>query len=183
MEAAYQHPPVEQDRELVHHRAPISNVQGQREIFLNHPLFPFLLGVRNLLVRIYSTGIDLVEVRAFAILLERGGDDFARRCFSAEELDVAGSGKMRAARLAGCFAAKEAVLKALGTGWTGGIALNEVVINAASTSSPTVTLTGAALDVAREAGVTSWLISISLAGGTALASAVACSDQGPGPRN
>jgi holo-[acyl-carrier protein] synthase len=127
-------------------------------------------------VRIYGTGIDLIEVCAFATLLDRGGDDFARRCFSAEELAVAGSGKLRAARLAGCFAAKESVLKALGTGWTGGIALNEVVINAASTPTPMVTLTGRALVVARESGVTSWLISISLAGGMALASAVACSD-------
>lgn len=134
-------------------------------------------------MRIYGTGIDLIEVCAFATLLERGGDDFARRCFSTEELNLAGSGKLRAARLAGCFAAKEAVLKALGTGWTGGIALNEVVINATSTLAPTVTLTGTALVVAQEAGVTSWLISISLAGGTALASAVACSDHYPEPRN
>ena len=126
---------------------------------------------------IYSTGIDLIEVGEFAALLERGGDDFARRCFSVEKLDVAGSGRLRAARLACRFTAKEAVLKALRTGWAKGIAWNEVVINDASSSLPTVSLGGRDLSVAPESGVTSWLISVSLAGGTA----VACSDQAPGP--
>lgn len=132
-------------------------------------------------MRIYGTGIDLIEVSEVARLLERGGDDFARRCFSAEELNVAGSSRLRAARLACCFVAKEAVLKALGTGWTKGIAWNEIVIHDVSSSSPTVSLTGTALDIALESGVSSWLISVSLADGMAMASVVACSYQDPAP--
>lgn len=131
-------------------------------------------------VNIYGTGIDLIEVGEFSALLERGGEDFARRCFSAAELEGAGSGRLRAARLACCFAAKEAVLKALGTGWARGIAWNEIVIGDASSPSPTVTLGGTALRIAREIAVTSWLLSVSIAGGTAVASAVACATHEPG---
>lgn len=130
-------------------------------------------------VRIYGTGIDLIEVSAFGALLERGGDDFAHRCFSVVELEEAGLGRLRAGRLACYFAAKEAVLKALGTGWARGIALNEVVIVGALLSPPSVTLYGTALEVARESGVTSWLLSVSIAGDTALASAIACADYDP----
>ena len=130
-------------------------------------------------MRIHGTGIDLIEVGEFGALLKRGGDDFERRCFSVVELEGAGTGRLRSARLACCFAAKEAVLKALGTGWARGIAWNEVVIGDASSPAPTVTLGGAALRIAREMEVTSWLLSVSLTGGTAVATAVACTTHEP----
>src|SRR5574341_790966 len=66
---------------------------------------------------IRGLGIDIVEVRRIEQALDRWGDAFVTRLFTAAEDERARSAHARSARLAARFAAKEAVMKALGLGW------------------------------------------------------------------
>ena len=99
-------------------------------------------------------------------------DEFKRRAFTLNELD-ARQGPNLAVRLAGCFAAKEAVLKALGTGWAEGIAWTEIEVVHSLSGAPTIALSGRAQELADERGVSRWLLSLSHDGDYATATAIA----------
>lgn len=118
-------------------------------------------------------GIDLVEVAELRRWIEDPRDPLIPRCFVQAELEEIGDGPDRIERLAGRFAAKEAVLKALGTGFGAGVAFTDVVISRASGAPPEVQLTGGATKAAAALGVTAWRLSISHTGGLAMASALA----------
>lgn len=127
-------------------------------------------------MRIIGHGIDLVEVARIAEMLERHGDAFLARCFTAGEQAYAGARKRRDEHLAGRFAAKEAVLKALGTGWTSGIAWTDVEVVLLPSGQPTVALHGRAAELAAAQGITDWVLSISHTDAHAMASAIAQGD-------
>src|ERR1700730_3404205 len=95
------------------------------------------------------------------------------RCFVQEELNEIGDGPDRVERLAGRFAAKEAVLKALGTGFGAGVAFSDVIIHRAAGAPPQVRLTGGAAKVAIEFGIVEWRLSINHAGRIPMASVLA----------
>ncbi|TIX05983.1 MAG: holo-[acyl-carrier-protein] synthase [Mesorhizobium sp.] len=118
-------------------------------------------------------GIDLVEVAELRRWIEDPRDPLIPRCFGQTELEEIGDGPDRIERLAGRFAAKEAVLKALGTGFGAGVAFTDVVISRAPGAPPEVQLTGGAAKVAAALGVNAWRLSISHSGGLAMASALA----------
>ena len=86
-------------------------------------------------------GIDLCEIARMQTLLDEGRS--LRRMFTEEEQAyIAGKGASAAQTMAGMFAAKEAVLKALGTGMT--IPMTDIVISHTELGQPIVTLTGKA---------------------------------------
>jgi holo-[acyl-carrier protein] synthase len=123
-------------------------------------------------------GIDITEVSRIAAMREEHGERFLTRCFTEGEL-----GFGRAARkagldeyLAGRFAGKEAVLKALGTGWSGGILWTDVEFVAVAGGAPRVELRGEALVKAEELGIGRWMVSITHAGGVAVASVLGLGD-------
>ncbi len=87
------------------------------------------------MVRILAHGVDLVDLADFERLLKKPDGEFAKRCFTSNELDKAGVGHRRTERLAARFAAKEAVLKALGTGWVTGISWKEIELHSAPNGS------------------------------------------------
>lgn len=123
---------------------------------------------------IVGLGVDLVGVERIEKLLERHEDRFLERCFTESERSYAESNpKRRGEHLAARFAAKEAVLKALGTGWAEGIGWIDVEVVRSDAGSPSVKLTGRAAEIARRRGITSWHLSLSHASGFAVASAVA----------
>jgi holo-[acyl-carrier protein] synthase len=122
---------------------------------------------------IVGHGIDIVEVARIGEMVERHGDRFLERCFTAGERAYADAKKRRAEHLAGRFAAKEAVLKALGTGWRTGIAWTDIEVVVLPTGQPEVRLHGQAARAAAERGVRSWLLSISHTEALATASAIA----------
>ncbi len=124
-------------------------------------------------MNVIGHGIDMVEVAELRRWIEDPRDPLIPRCFVPAELDEIGDAADRIERLAGRFAAKEAVLKALGTGFGAGVAFTDVVIHRAAGAAPTVRLTGGAAKAAATLGVTAWLLSISHAGGMAMASALA----------
>jgi holo-[acyl-carrier protein] synthase len=124
-------------------------------------------------MRIIGHGIDIVAIHRIAGLLNRGVEDFLEATFTPNEREEVESPETTTAFFAGRFAAKEAVVKALGTGFFGDIAWTDVEILRHPTGAPQVHLSGGALAVAQSLGVTRWLISISHDESYAVASALA----------
>src|SRR5579884_2242310 len=118
-------------------------------------------------------GLDIVEVEHFRQLCENPGDGtLLASYFTPSELALVGSGPARAQRLAGRFAAKEAVLKALGVGWAQSIAWTDIEINALPSGAPVVVLHFRGAELATERNITSWLVSISHTATFAAATAI-----------
>ncbi len=115
-------------------------------------------------------GVDLVEVARLRRAVERHPGFLASHFTAGERAraDALAEGR-RFEFLAGRFAAKEATLKALGTGISGGVALAEIETGAAPSGAPLLRLGGAALRAATEAGATRFQVSISHDGGFAIA--------------
>jgi len=122
-------------------------------------------------------GIDIVDVSRIESMLDTHGQKFIDRCFTAkeqEESDVSAK-QLRAERFAARYAAKEAILKALGTGLSGGIEWIEIGV-IREDGPPMVELCGRAAEVAAEAGITEWRLSLSHSGGMAMASVIGIGD-------
>lgn len=130
-------------------------------------------------MHIIGHGIDLVDTPRIERLLGEHEQRFLDRVFTAGERAYCDAGgKMRVQRYAARFAAKEAVLKVLGTGWSGGIAWTDVEVVKEATGQPRVRLYGEAAVVADRCGITAWHISLSHLKGHALASVIG---EGAGP--
>ena len=107
----------------------------------------------------YGIGIDAVEVDRFRRLLARQ-PRAATRLFTAGELAAVGRrGPDPAPRLAARFAAKEAVMKALGVG-LGAFAFQDVEVVSAPSGAPSLVLTGGAAALADRLGVGGWRLSL-----------------------
>jgi len=115
------------------------------------------------------TGIDLIEIERVRSLLERYGSRFIERVFTPQEIAEL---RENTASLAGRFAAKEAVAKALGTG-IGAVAWREIEILRGPQREPVLHLHGAAARLAGELGLGEWSVSISHSQTHAVAMAVA----------
>ena len=118
-------------------------------------------------------GIDIVAVSEMQRWIEHPRDPLIPRCFVQAELDEIGDGGDRIERLAGRLAAKEAVLKAIGTGFGAGIAFTDVMIHRVPGAAPEVRLSGGAAKAAMASGAIPWRLSITHAGGIAMASVLA----------
>ena len=121
-------------------------------------------------------GIDLVDCPRIEQMLERHGSHFLDRVFTVTEQQQAGELKNRIERLCGRFAAKEAVLKLLGTGWRGKIAWTDIEIINNPLGQPQVTLSGEVKRIATEMGVVDISLSISHTANFIMASAVALTE-------
>lgn len=109
---------------------------------------------------IIGIGIDLVEVPRIEVAISRWSGRFEARVFTAKELTYCNSKKDKAQRLACRFAAKEAMLKALGTGWRDGIDWKEIEITNDELGKPIISLSGKAEEISRQLGVRNILLSI-----------------------
>jgi holo-[acyl-carrier protein] synthase len=118
-----------------------------------------------------------VECLRIAQMIERHGELFITRVYTAHEIEYCQSRKQATQHFAGRWAAKEAVLKALGTGWRRGISWRDVEICNLKSGSPTVTLYGGARDYMDEQGIAQVLISISHCRSHATAYAIALADE------
>jgi holo-[acyl-carrier protein] synthase len=127
---------------------------------------------------IIAHGIDLVDIAHTARLLTDPTDQLLTRCFTLHEQESAGNGTDRAARLSGRLAAKEAVMKALGTGFSGGVGFLSIEVVTLPSGAPTIVLHGEAQKRAEMLGINSWLVSTSHEGDMAIASVIGLADQG-----
>ena len=128
-------------------------------------------------MNVIAHGIDMVDCRRLEEVIERHGERFLRRVYTPLELDYCRGRKRMVEHLAGRFAAKEAVLKVLGTGWRGGIRWTDVEIRNEPSGQPRVHLTGQCREIADDMDLTTILISISHIDTHAIASAIGCSSQ------
>jgi len=115
------------------------------------------------------SGVDLIDIERIQRALERHGPRFLARVFTPREQAICG---MDAACLAGRFAAKEAVSKALGTG-IGPVSWREIEIMRGAAGEPVLSLHGQALEIAAGQKLTAWSVSISDTDTQAVAMAVA----------
>jgi holo-[acyl-carrier protein] synthase len=122
---------------------------------------------------IVGHGIDLVAVSRVQRLLDEHPDRFASRCFTpAEQAYCDGQARRRAEHYAARFAAKEAAVKALGSGVRGGVQWTDVEVVREPTGRPTLVLAGRAAELAASAGVGRSWVSLSHTDGHAIASVV-----------
>ena len=122
---------------------------------------------------IVGHGIDLVEIARIKKMIDSHGQHFLDRCFTPAEQDYSHKQPKRTIEhLAGRFAAKEAVLKVLGTGWSQGIAWTDVEVVNEVDGKPTVRLAGKCAAVAQSVGIEVWHVSITHTETHAMASAI-----------
>lgn len=123
-------------------------------------------------------GVDLVDLSDFSRLLTEPASIFLDRHFTDQERRTAGVGVNQASRLAGRFAVKEAVMKALGTGWGEGISFTDVEVINLETGAPTIVLHRKLATIQEEAGISNWLVSTSHTASIAMASVIGLAASG-----
>jgi holo-[acyl-carrier protein] synthase len=111
--------------------------------------------------RIIAVGTDIIECQRIAEMIAKHGDVFIQRVFTGSEIDYCRDKRSDYQHYAGRWAAKEAVLKVLGTGWGQGVAWTDVEVVRLPTGRPTVRLHNRALEVSMQLGITEILLSIS----------------------
>ncbi len=124
-------------------------------------------------MEIIAHGIDLVDCPRIEQMIKRHGHRFIERVFTAAEQAYADANKDSVEKLAGRFAAKEAILKLMGTGWRGKIAWTDIEVVNNAVGQPEVTLDGEVKKIADGLGITHISVSITHTANFAIASAVA----------
>jgi holo-[acyl-carrier protein] synthase len=125
---------------------------------------------------IVGTGIDIAEVDRIASSIERFGRRFVERIFTADEIRYCESKANKAERYAGRFAAKEAGMKAIGTGWKRGVTWRDVEVQRAPGGRPTVVFHNKAGEFFRGLGAARAHLSITHTAEIAMAQVILESD-------
>ena len=110
---------------------------------------------------IKGIGTDIIEVERIRGMLERHGDSFLERCFTPAEIAHASRYKDPVVHYAGRWAAKEAVVKVLGTGFVKGIRFHDIEVLPLHTGQPEIHLYGDASERAADQQIECVLITIS----------------------
>jgi holo-[acyl-carrier protein] synthase len=133
---------------------------------------------------VVGIGTDIIECLRIAHMIERHGELFINRVYTAQEIRYCQSRKQATQHFAGRWAAKEAILKALGTGWRRGISWRDIEIRNDAGGKPVVGLRGGARDMVEKLGIREMLVSIShcRSHATAYALALGGADTPPKPR-
>jgi holo-[acyl-carrier protein] synthase len=124
-------------------------------------------------MQIIAHGIDLVDFPRIEKMVEKHDDRFLERVFTEKEVCYAKKNKNFIEKLAGRFAAKEAVLKLIGTGWRGKIAWTDIEVVNDSLGRPEVVITGEVKKLVEQSGIEQITISITHTSNFAICSAVA----------
>ena len=121
---------------------------------------------------IVGLGVDIAEVRRIQAAIERRGAPFLRRVFTPMEIEYCERFKNKFERYAGRFAAKEATMKALGTGWSRGVRWVDIEVVREPSGRPTIALAGEAGKIADRLGVKHIALSITHTAAEALAQVI-----------
>jgi holo-[acyl-carrier protein] synthase len=128
---------------------------------------------------IVGTGIDIAEVPRIAASIERFGGRFLSRVYTAGEIRYCESKANRAERYAARFAAKEAAMKALGTGWNRGVRWRDIEVTRQPGGRPTILFHGKAAEFAARLGAVHVSLSLSHTAEQAIAQVI-LENSGPG---
>ncbi|MBX6312405.1 MAG: holo-ACP synthase [Isosphaeraceae bacterium] len=110
---------------------------------------------------ILGIGTDIVECPRIGKMIEQHGELFLRRVYTEREIRYCQARKHAIEHFAGRWAAKEAILKAIGTGWSRGICWTDLEVRNGANGQPRVLVRGGAKDTALARGIGDILISIS----------------------
>jgi holo-[acyl-carrier protein] synthase len=121
---------------------------------------------------IVGLGLDISEIDRIEVALTRHGAAILQRLYTPEEVAYCESHKNKFERYAGRFAAKEAGMKALGTGWRRGVRWRDIEVVREPSGKPTLRLAGVALRIAEGLGVKTISLSITHSGNLALAEVI-----------
>jgi len=121
---------------------------------------------------IVGMGVDIAEVDRIRSAIERHGEPFLRRVFTVAEREYCEQFRNKYERYAGRFAAKEAAMKALGTGWRRGVRWVDFEVVRESSGRPTIRLDGEATKIASQLGVQRVSLSITHTASQALAQVI-----------
>jgi holo-[acyl-carrier protein] synthase len=121
---------------------------------------------------IIGLGVDIAEVPRIKAAIERRGQPFLRRVYTSKEIAYCESFKNKFERYAGRFAAKEASMKALGTGWRAGVRWVDFEVLREQSGRPVLALTGEAAKIAAALGVRRISLSITHTESQALAQVI-----------
>lgn len=122
---------------------------------------------------ILGLGTDIIECLRIAKMIERHGELFVCRVYTEQEISYCASCKDAMQHYAGRWAAKEAVLKALGTGWVQGMNWRDIEIRNLKTGAPTVRLHAGVREIFERSGIEKIHLSISHCRSHATATAIA----------
>jgi holo-[acyl-carrier protein] synthase len=118
---------------------------------------------------IVGIGIDLAEVDRVEAAIAKYGERFLQRLYTEAERRYCESKPNEFERFAGRFAAKEAAMKAIGTGWKRGVAWREFEVMRAPSGQPIIVFHGKAAEIATALGVKKALVTITHSKATAIA--------------
>jgi len=121
---------------------------------------------------IIGMGVDIAEVNRIQVAIERHGEPFLRRIYTTKEREYCEGFRNKYERYAGRFAAKEAAMKALGTGWRRGVRWVDIEVAREMSGRPTIALAGEARKIADELGVKRIALSITHTAEQALAQVI-----------
>lgn len=121
---------------------------------------------------IVGLGLDIAEIDRIEQVLTRRGDAVLHRLYTAREVAYCESHKNKFERYAARFAAKEAAMKALGTGWRRGVRWRDIEVVNASSGKPTLKLEGAARQIADQLRVKNISLTITHSGNLAVAQVI-----------
>lgn len=121
---------------------------------------------------IVGLGLDIAEVDRIADALTRHGVPMIERLYTSREVAYCESHKNKFERYAARFAAKEAAMKALGTGWTHGVRWRDIEVTNAPGGKPILHLEGVARQLAAKFGVRNISLSITHSGNLAIAQVI-----------
>ena len=127
-------------------------------------------------MRIVGTGIDMIEVERVerALTRPRTGERFRERVYTAGEVAYCESrGRPRYQSYAARFAAKEAAMKAMGTGWNRNVGWREIEVVRERGQAPTIALSGKAAEFARRKRITAFHLSLTHTAASAMAYVIA----------
>jgi holo-[acyl-carrier protein] synthase len=125
---------------------------------------------------IVGIGLDLVKIARVQALAERWHNRFLQRVYTPDERRASFDRPSPYAALAGRFAAKEAVMKALGTGWADGVSWQDIQVLNERGGRPVATVRGRTAVLVRQAGVTRIHVSLSHDGDYAIAEVILTND-------
>ena len=126
---------------------------------------------------IVGIGTDITECLRIARMIDRHGDVFINRVYTPAEVTYCRSRKQATQHFTGRWAAKEAVLKALGTGWVHGISWRDVEVRNDAGGRPVVAVRGGVKDLVERLGIAKVLVTISHCRTHATATAVAVREE------
>jgi holo-[acyl-carrier protein] synthase len=132
-------------------------------------------------MEIVGIGTDIVECVRIGRMIEQHGELFLNRVYTEREVRYCQARKRAVEHFAGRWAAKEAILKCLGTGWRRGLCWTDMEIRNGPAGEPQVLLCGACKDVAQALRISDVLLSISHCRAYATAHALAVSGARPAP--